>query len=139
MIFKIYNSDFGFKLAGVDYTFTHVQNMTIEDPETNKLVRGGNAGDKLGLPYKEGTKEPKRVTCTIMGMSKELKGVLDEAFKNQTRLDVYCIDRTDGSSKMAKNSVLSTQPQQLTVDDTAESMNVALIFESFDLSEVHKS
>jgi len=139
VIFKIYNCDFGFKLNGVDYEFTHVENMAIEDPETTKLVRGGNGGDKVGLTYVEGIKEPKKVTCTVKGMTKDLKDVLDAAYAAKTRMDVYCIDRTDGSSKMAKNSILSTQPQQLSVDESADSMNVALIFESFDLTETHKS
>ncbi len=139
MIFKIYNSDFGIKIGGVNYNFTHVENMTIEDPETTKLVRGANAGDKLGLPYKEGIKEPKKITVTIKGMSKALKEVLQAAYDAQTRLDVWCIDRGDGSSKMAKNALLSTQPNQLTIDENADSMNVALIFESYDMSEVHKS
>ncbi len=139
MIFKIYNCDFGVKINGVNYDFTHVENMQIEDPEMNKLLRGSNAGNKIGLAYKEGMKEPKKVTVTILGMSAELKVVLDSAFENQTRVDAYCVDRTDGSSKIAKNSVLSSQPMQLNVEEGAESMNVALIFESFDLSEVHKS
>lgn len=140
MIFKVYNSDFGMKIGGVDYNFTHVDNMQIEDPENNRLVRGANATNKEGLVYKEGSKEPKRVTVTIMGMSPELKAVLDDCFKEKTRIEaVYCIDRTDGSGKMAKNAILCQQPQQLTVDESPESMNVALIFESFDMSEVHKS
>jgi hypothetical protein len=74
-----------------------------------------------------------------MNMSAELKTVLDDCFKNQTRLDVYAISRSDGSSKMAKNAILSNQPQQLTLDESPESMQVALEFESFDLTEVHKS
>lgn len=139
MIFKIYNSDFGIKLGGVTYNFTHVQNMTIEDPENTKLVRGANGGDKLGLVYKEGIKEPKKVTVNIIGMSLELKTALDKAYLDKSRLDVWCIDRTDGSSKMAKNAIISTQPQQLTIDENSDSMHVGLIFESYDLSEVHKS
>lgn len=139
MIFKIYECDFGIKLNGVSYDFTHVENLTIEDPETTKLVRGANAGNKLGLAYKEGTKEPKKITVTIKSMSPELKAVLDGAYSDQTRVDVYAISRVDGSSKMAKNAVLSQMPQQLTVDENPDSMNVALAFESFDLTETHKS
>lgn len=139
MIFKIYDCDFGIKLNGVNYDFTHVQSLTIEDPENTKLVRGANAGNKVGLVYREGIKEPKKITVTIVGMSGDLKAVLDGAYENQSRLDVYAISRADGSSKMAKNAVLSLQPQQLTIDENADSLNVALAFESFDLSEVHKS
>ncbi len=139
MIFKIYESDFGIKYNGVNYDFTHVQSLTIEDPENTKLVRGANGGNKLGLVYKEGIKEPKKMTVTVIGMSQELKGVLETAYTNKDRLDAYCISRIDGSSKMAKNSILSMQPQQLNIDEGPESMNVALVFESFDLVEVHKS
>lgn len=139
MIFKMYDCDFGIKYNGVNYDFEHVQDLQIEDPENTRLVRGANAGNKLGLVYKEGIKDPKRITVTIMNMSAALKAVLDSAYENKDRLDVFCINRNDGSSKMAKNAVLSQQPQQLTIDDSPESMNVALVFESFDLSEVHKS
>lgn len=139
MIFKMYNCDFGVKIDGVTYSFDHVNDLTIEDPETTKLVRGSNASNKTGLAYKEGIKEPKKLTVTIMNMTPELKGVLDTAYADKQRVDAFCIDRTDGSSKIAKNAVLSQQPQQLKVDETAESMNVALVFESFDLTEDHKS
>jgi hypothetical protein len=137
--FKLYDCDFGIKYNGQSYEFIHVNNLAIEDPESTKLVRGANAGNKLGLAYKEGIKDPKRITVTIMDMAPELKTVLDQAYSNKDRLDVYCISRTDGSSKMAKNAVLAQMPQQLTLDDSPDSMNVALAFESFDLTETFKT
>jgi hypothetical protein len=136
--FKIYNCDFGIKLNGVDYSFTHVAELQIEDPERNRLTRGANAGNKEGIAYKEGIKEPKRWTIPILAMTAALKEVLDGCFDNQSRIDVYCIDRASGSSKMLKLAILSNRPQQLAVDETAESMNVSLEFEGFDSSEVHK-
>ncbi len=139
MIFKIYESDFGIKYNGVNYDFTHIQSLVIDDPENTKLVRGPNGGNKLGLVYKEGLKEPKKVTVIIIGMSADLKAVLEQAYTNKDRLDVYMVSRVDGSSKIAKNAVLSTQPQQLNIDEGPESMNVSLGFESFDLVETHKT
>lgn len=139
MIFKMNECDFGIKLGGVSYDFPHVVNVQIEDPENTKLIRGANGTNKVGLVYKEGMKEPKRITVTIMGMSPDLKAVLDTAYTSQQRLEVYAISRADGSSKMARNAVLSQQPQQLSMDEGPDSMNVALAFESFDLSEIHKS
>jgi hypothetical protein len=138
-IFRIYDSDFGIKINGVNYDFQHVQDLQIEDPEMTRLTRGANASNKTGLIYKEGIKEPKKWTVTIMNMSLELKGVLDAAYNDRSRMDVYCISRIDGSSKMAKEAILSQQPQQLSIVDGPESMNVSLIFETFDSSEVHKS
>lgn len=139
MIFKIYESDFGIKYNGVNYDFTHVSSLVIDDPESTKLVRGANSGNKFGLVYKEGLKDAKKVTVTIIGMDLSLKQILDQAFANQDRLDAYMVSRLDGSSKIAKNAVLSMQPQQVNIDEGPESMNVILIFESFDLVETMKS
>lgn len=139
MIFKLYDCDLGIKVNGVSYNFEHVDSVTIDDPERNNLTRGANVGNKVGISYREGIKEPKRWTIPIMNMSAELKGVLDGCFEDQTRIDVFCISRTDGSSKMAKNALLANAPQQLTLDESPESMQVSLEFVTFDSSEVHKS
>jgi hypothetical protein len=139
MIFKMYNCDFGIKYGGVSYDFGHVDKIEIEDPEMNKLIRGQNASDQVGLVYTEGTKDPKKVTTTLLGISQDLSGLMKTIFETKARCEVYCIDRTDGSSKIGKDCVLSQRPQQLTVDGSPESMNVLCIFETFNLSEDHKS
>ena len=139
MIFKIYNCDFGFKLNGVDYNFSHVAELQIESARKNRLTRGANGTNKVGITYTEGMQEPDRWTIPIIEMSIELKAVLDSAFKNQTRLEPYCIDRTDGSSKMMRNAILCNKPQQLAVSESVESLQVSLEFESFDTDEVHKT
>jgi hypothetical protein len=139
MIFKLYDCDFGVTINGVNYDFEHVESLQIEDPERTRLVRGANAGNKVGLAYKEGIKEAKTITLTVIGLPVELNGLLKEAYSKKERLDCYCISRVDGSSKIAKNAVLSQEPRQLSLDESAESMNVALVFESFDVTEVHKS
>lgn len=138
-IFKIYDCDFGVKVDGTAYEFEHVAQLTIEDPERNRLTRGNNAKNLTGIAYKDGLRDPKRWTIPILNMGADLKELLDNCFKNQKRLEVYAISRSDGSSKMAKNAILANLPQQLTLDDTAESMQVSLEFETFDSSEVHKS
>ncbi len=139
MIFKLYDCDIGIKYNSVSYDFAHVEEVTYENPQMNRLTRGMNSGNKIGLTYKEGTKEPSKITCPIMDMSAELKGVLDEAYNTAARLDVYVISRADGSMKMAKNAILSQKPQQLTIGVSPESMAVQLVFESFDVEETHKS
>ena len=139
MIFKIYDCDFGITLNGVNYDFDHVQGLQIEDPERTRLVRGGNANNKTGLIYKEGIKDAKTITLTVIGMPADLHNLLKQAYQDKTRMDCYCVSRVDGSGKIGKNAILSQEPKQLSVDDSAESMNTALVFESFDVSEVHKS
>jgi len=139
MIFKLYDCDFGVTLNDVNYDFPHVENLQIEDAERTRLIRGGNAGNKTGLIYKEGIKEAKTITLTVIGIDMDLHNLLKTAYQDKTRLDCYVISRVDGSSKIAKNAILSQEPKQLTLDDSAESMNTALVFESFDISEIMKS
>ncbi len=138
MIFKMYNCDFGVKFEGVTYDFQHVDSIVIEDPEMNKLVRGANAFNKVGLSYTEGLKDPKKITVVLIGLTAEIHGLLTGIFVDRARCEVYCIDRTDGSSKIGKNAILSSRPMQLTVDQGAESMNTQLIFETYDFEEIHK-
>lgn len=139
MKFNLSNCDVGFKITGVKYEFEHVNSVTIEDPEFNRITRGANGKNKVGLAFKEGLKDPKTVTLVIEDMTPEMKGVLEGCFKNQTRFDFWAVDRATGSAKWAKNSILGQYPQQLTLDDSAESMDVSLTLQSYDLSEVFKS
>lgn len=137
-MFKIYDCDFGVKVNGVSYDFEHVTELQIEDNERNELTRGANASNKVGLAFKTGLRDPKRWTIPILNMSIELKGVLDSCYDEQTRLEVFAIDRKTGSSKMARNAVLANRPQQLTLDETADSLAISLEFVTFDSSEVYK-
>lgn len=139
MIFKIYECEFGMKVDGVAYDFEHVAELQIEETERNRLTRGANAKNNTGLAYRDGLKDPVRWIIPILNMSAALKAVLDSCYDNQTRVEVYCINRKDGSKKVAKNAILSNKPRQLTLDETPESMQVSLEFESFDSVETHKS
>lgn len=138
-IFKMYDCDFSLTIRGKVYTFTEVENLQIEDPERTRLIRGSNAGNKSGLVYKEGLKEAKTITLTVIGMPPELHNLLKDVYEKRERVDCNCISRVDGSSKIAKNAILAQSPKQLQLDDSPESLNTALIFESFDVSEEHKS
>jgi hypothetical protein len=139
MVFKTYNCDFGVKYNGVNYDFEHVDSVVVENPTQTKLIRGANASNKVGLVYTEGTKDPKKVTVTLLGLSADMQALLVGIYEAKARCEVYIVDRTDGSSKIGKNCVLSQVPEQLNIDETPESMNVLAIFETFDLVETHKS
>lgn len=139
MALKLYDCDVGITVNGVNYDFEHVDEVTVEDPERNRLIRGANAKDKIGLDYKEGLKEAKTFSLTPIALSKELHDVLQQCFDNRTRLDVYCVSRSDGSSMTAKNAILSQEPRQSTLNDSPESLNSPLAFESFDVKTTRKS
>jgi hypothetical protein len=138
--FKMYECDFGFTINGTKYEFDHVEGVTIEDPERTRIMRGANAKNTTGFVYVEGLKEAKTMTLTVIGMTAATHNLLKDAYKNKTRIEqVWVVSRADGSSKMAKNAVLSQSPKQLSMDDSAESLNTALLFESFDMDETHKT
>lgn len=139
MIFKIYDCDFGVTIRGVNYDFDHIDSVTIENTETTTLTRGANAKNKSGIVYKTGSKDPKVVTAEVLDIPFDLHNLLKEVHANEERLDFYCISRSDGSSKIAKNAVLSQEPVQMAIDETAESMNLTLIFHAYDIEEKHKS
>lgn len=134
-MFKLYDCDVGIKVNGVSYNFPNVVEVQIEDPERKRITRGANATDKVGLSYADGLTDPKRATIPILGMTKELKAVFDDCFDGDVRVDLYMISRKNGAAKGLRNALMSNRPQQLVLDQTAESLQVSLEFESFDSFE----
>jgi len=139
MIFKLYDCDVGVTIRGVNYNFPHVVSVVVDDPERNRLTRGANAGNKIGIAYKEGLRDPKTLTTVLEDIPKEVRDLLVECFDTQERIDLFVAARSDGSSRIGKNCVLGQPPRQLTLDDSAESMDVSLEFATYDLAETHKS
>ena len=137
--FNLYDCDVGLVVAGTKYEFQNVAKVGFEDNERNRLTRGASATDENGLAYRDGIKDPKRILPDILEMSAELYAVFVSLFTGQTRFDFYVISRKDGSSKMGKNCILSNRPQQLNLDETADSLAVAIEIETFKIEEVHKS
>lgn len=138
MNFQLINCDVGIKVNGVRYDFSDVKSVVVEDPRKNRLTRGANGTNTVGIAYTEGVSEPTKWTVEQLNMSSELKDVLDDCYTNKTRLEVFAIERKTGSSKMAKNAILCNKPQQLTLDESPDSLNVSLEFETFDSDEKYK-
>lgn len=136
--FTLYGCDFGFKYNGQNYDFTDVAELQVEDPERNSLTRGANGKNKVGLVFRTGVRDPKRWTMPVLNLTIEIKELLDLIFDSQARIDVYAIDRQNGSSKMAKTAILANRPQQLALTDSPDSLNVSLEFETFNSTETHK-
>lgn len=135
---KLTDCDVGLTIGGVEYNFTHVDSVTVSDPERKRLTRGANRGNKVGIQYTEGSKEAKEISTSVIEIPASLHTLLKKCYNDGTRMNFWAISRTDGSSKFAKNAILSQTPQQLTLDDTPESMNTTLILESFDVDDTYK-
>jgi hypothetical protein len=139
MNFKMYDCVFVLTVNGVNYQFVHVNSVGVEPSERKRLSRGANAGNKTGFVYREGVREADVVTVTLPDVSAALYNVLVEAYNDEERVDFSAVSQRDGSSKAAKDAIISQKPQQLTMDESPESADVALILESFDVDEVRKS
>lgn len=138
-IFKLYDCDVIITLKGVNYFHDHVDSVAIEDPEMRQITKGVNAQNKMGIVYMTGTKEPKNVSFVAMDLPSELVTAYTKACEDEERMDFSVVSRRDGSSFTAKNSILTQKPQQLTLDESPESMNVTLALQSFDTKWEHKS
>lgn len=138
-VFRLYDCDIVLTIRDVNYQLDHVDSVALEVPERTRLTRGANAANSVGLVYKEGLKEATSITVPTMAIPIELMNLLKEVYRDRERFDFSVVARSDGSNKTAKNCILSQEPQQLTLDESPESLNVTLLLESFDVTEVHKS
>lgn len=127
---KLYECQVGIEVNGTNYNFDHIRSVTLENPERNNLMRGVNAPTSEGLAFKEGMMEPKTISVPVIEMAKEVFDLLRSCFDNQTRLTFFVVDK-QGQSFYGKKCLLAQTPMQLTLDDSAESMDCTLEFVTF--------
>ena len=132
MLLQLRKCDFGIIYNEVKYDFTeYVDGVTIEDTESKHLVRGRTGVSKKGLIYSESLHTPKRISVSLVGLRKDFFPVFRKIYAEEDRVEVYCIDRKTGNNRVFKDAVLTQEPEQLTMTDGAEEMNLTLVFESF--------
>ena len=85
-ILNIADCDVGFSIAGTNYTFEHVDSVTIEDPLKGHLIRGVNSASKNGLYYKEGTGSPYTATAKLRSVGIAFEQLLSDQFKASERI-----------------------------------------------------
>lgn len=135
--FKLNQMDHSLTVRGVEYDLPHVDSIVVEDPKQVMLTRGANGKNNVGVVFVEGVKDPYVITITTMDLPLTLFNLLLDVWKKEERIDYNGI-AADGSTKNAKQAILSTKPQQLTLDNTAEAMNVVLVLRTFIYDEVKK-
>lgn len=134
--FILTNCDFGSSYNGTNYDFTkEVDSVVIEDPQMKKLTRGGSGKSKTGIAYSEGMKDARKVTITLVGLPASYLKLLKSLFESEERIDSYCVDRKTGITRSFNNSLISQEPKQLAIQEGAESLNILLILETFDIVE----
>ena len=137
-ILNITSCDVGFTIDGTNYTFTDVDGVVIEDPRKAHIIRGLNSKSKTGLMYKEGAGSPVTASIALRSISPAFQVLLKECFDENTRIDIWVIDRLTGANRMFKDAALVNEPKQLNVTDGAESLNIEVTIESFNYTADHK-
>lgn len=136
--FVITDADVGFTLNGTNYTFEHIDNVTIDDPQLKHLTRGANASSKSGLMYTEGQSSPKVLTFTLKGASVAHLNLLKDHYAEQSedeRIDFWVIDRKTGSIMSAKDAILQKEPRQASISEGEDNLNIDVMIETFNLTD----
>ena len=114
--------------------------LDLSGSETDWTAAVRKAGDavaaRLAVPV---AYVDERMTSVRAERLVRTSGLRRSEREKKERVDAGGISRVDGSSKMLRQAILSQSPKQLSMDDSPESLNTALLFESFDFEEIHKS
>src|SRR5574344_2327987 len=107
--------NFGFVYNGTRYEFEDIDSDIVDNPHETGLTRGMNAKNKSGLEYESNLDQPIIRTQIVKNIPIEIINLLGDIYKKKGRLDIFCIDRIDGTSRISKNAVLKKKPTQLNV------------------------
>jgi hypothetical protein len=135
MLFQISNGDAGFTLNLQKYDFKDVDNITYTFSKKNNLTRGASGTNRIGIPIKEGLKDPDMCDIKIVDCSVVVYNLLLSCFENQTRINVFFIDKKTGEGYTFKNSVITDKPRQGEIAEGIDAIHFMLKVKSFDVRE----
>jgi hypothetical protein len=134
-IFQIHQVDSGFSFNSVSYNFSDVDVVNYTYNQKNRLTRGANAQNSVGISYKEGLKTPDIAETKIKDCSIEVYNLLLSLWKSEGRINFWIVDRKTGEGYTYKNAIIRDKPRQTEVSETEDSISFMLAVESFDVSE----
>ena len=124
-----------FSRNGADYNLTAmVDSVALENPEEKLLTRGFFAGNKTGLAYTSGIKDPKTVTVRLIGASAEYVNMLNDMYDKEERTDFKLVDRKTGRMAVYKEALIGKQLLQENMGEGGdEEMAVNLILRTYQV------
>ena len=138
MTIQLWRSKNGFSRNGTTYEFQDVDSVTVTINERKHLTRGANSTNKKGYVYKENSKQADSVVFNVLNLSAEITNLLINAYKNEERLDIFCVDSITGENFSGKDAIITHKTQQLNITEGEETYNVELEFECFNLELIPK-
>ena len=134
-LFQISQGDAGFSYNGANYTFSDTDTLEYTYNKKNHLTRGASGQNKLGIIYKEGLKTPDSLEIKVVDCSIAIYKLLLNIFNDESRLNVWFIDRTTGEGLTYKNATIRDKPRQTSIGEGEDTIGFMLGVESFDVTE----
>jgi hypothetical protein len=128
---------FGMSINDVNYEMP-IDDLDTDNPRQTKITRSENGTSDMGIIYEEGVKDPFVITAQINDVPNAVLDRMKQAQASKERVKFYLIDKVDGSSIIYSNSIIQSEPYQKSINNTAESANIELIFSTFKREEKRK-
>ena len=96
------------------------------DSKKNNLTRGASGNNKVGILVKEGLKDADMADIRITDCSVAIYNLLENCFKNGTRINVWFIDNKTGGGFTYKQAVITDKPRQAQIAEGIDALNFML-------------
>lgn len=130
---RIWKTDGGVIINGTDYHFDDWDSVAFTFGRVKHIMRGANGRNNYGIDTEEGVKTPDTAQATIVDMSQEIYDLLNKCFREDTRIDLYFIDRQNLGKVQFNNARITAPVRQLNIGAEDTNLQVILSVESFDV------
>lgn len=136
-LLRIWSTDGGFSVNGTNYEFDDFDSVVFTVGRSKHLMRGANSKNKVGIDIETGNKTPDTCTCTILSMSADAMKLLNKCYSENTRIDLWFIDRANLGRVQYNNAKITMPVRQLNIGEEETNLTVQLSVESFDVEVEH--
>jgi len=132
-MFQISQGDAGFSYNGSNYNFADFDTIDYTFASKNRLTRGANGTNKVGISYKEGLKTHDVAEVKVVDCSVAIYNLLRTIQEKGDRISFWFIDRETGEGFTYNNATIRDKPLQTSIGETEDSLSFMFAVESFDL------
>lgn len=132
-MFQVFQGDAGFSYNGQNYQFSDFDVINYTFSEENDLTRGANGQNKVGIAFKTNLKVADMAETTVKDCSVAIYNLIQDLFKNQSRISFWFVDRTTGEGITYENAIIAKRPLQTAIGESEDTISFLFSIKSFDL------
>jgi hypothetical protein len=132
-LLRIWKTEGGFRIDGTDYQIDDFDNVNFTYSGLKHIMRGANGKNKIGIDTREGMKTPDKAIMNVVDCSTEIYDLLLDAYKNDTRIDLYFIDSGNLGKITFNSAKITTVPRQVGIGEEDSNLSFSLSVESFNV------